>query len=88
MAKVFKGLILPPLKPFAWMIVKCILGKLVPFAQDTIKILDSTDLTGEQKRQKAKEKIKEYASQLGVEVWDLAVNLGIELLVALSGKKA
>ena len=86
--KVFKGLILPLLKPFAWMIVKCILGKLVPFAQDTIKILDSTDLTGEQKRSKAKEKIKEYASQLGIEVWDLAVNLGIELLVALTTKKA
>lgn len=87
MAKVFKGLILPLLEPFAWMIVKCILGKLVPFAQDTINMLESTDLTGEQKRAKAKEKIKEYASQLGVEVWDLAVNLGIELLVALTTKK-
>jgi len=86
MAKVFKGIILPMLKPFAWMIVKCILGNITSFATETINILESSNLSGEQKRQEAKKKIREYCKQVGVEIWDLAENLGIELIVALTTK--
>jgi hypothetical protein len=73
-------------KIFANLLLKMLLGKLKDFVLVVITDLTLSDLTNDEKRKAAFEKIKEEARLAGKDLRESVINLAIELSVQLIRK--